>query len=313
QPFYGPAALDDLGRRDRWHRHRGRHRLRRDVHRVRNDSGAAERARGWLLRHAYSDRHVLTISSSSDRCSFTFTSIREPRRLMIAISRSMVKRLRSELLRMREKSAAAIPVRACASRTLSRSASSIRRISAASALLSCCASAPASFIGLAPGPPPEKAQRDSMLSSLYPLTATRGRPAITVCVVRRYRVRREGTSDAVRRRGEMMRYRIIGISRNVRSIVCVRILSDAKLDERPATSMSSANIIPYASELGVGRRCYSRWPVASHEAACWCWIAGFGCRCGHTSVGVSARRRRPQTWCRMSSRRGLTCLETRPI
>jgi len=52
----------------------------------------------------------------------------------------------------------------------------------------------------------------------------------------------------------MMRYRIIGISRNVRSIVCVRILSDAKLDERPATSMSSANIIPYASELGVGRR-----------------------------------------------------------
>jgi hypothetical protein len=65
----------------------------------------------------------------------------------------------------------------------------------------------------------------------------------------------------------MRRYRIIGISRNVRSSVCTRILSDAKLDQRPATSMSSANIIPYASELGVDGRCHLRWPVASREAA----------------------------------------------
>ena len=46
-------------------------------------------------------------------------------------SRSTVKRVRSLLLRMREKSAAAIPVRACAARTLSCFRSSMRRISAA--------------------------------------------------------------------------------------------------------------------------------------------------------------------------------------
>src|SRR5260370_161377 len=57
-------------------------------------------------------------STVSTRRTLIFTSTRDPSRLMIDIRRSTVNRPRSAL-RMREKSAAAIPVRPCAPRTLS--------------------------------------------------------------------------------------------------------------------------------------------------------------------------------------------------
>jgi len=66
------------------------------------------------------------------RCNLTLTSTREPSRLMIVMSRSTVNRPRSAL-RMREKSAAAIPVHLWAARTLKPSRSSPRMISAAAA------------------------------------------------------------------------------------------------------------------------------------------------------------------------------------
>ena len=64
------------------------------------------------------------------RCTRTFTSTREPSRLMIDIRRSTVNRPRSAL-RMREKSAAAMPVRPCAARTVRYSRSSALMISEA--------------------------------------------------------------------------------------------------------------------------------------------------------------------------------------
>src|SRR5258708_2800039 len=57
-------------------------------------------------------------STVSTRRTLIFTSTRDPSRLMIDIRRSTVNRPRSAL-RMREKFAAAIPVRPCAPRTLS--------------------------------------------------------------------------------------------------------------------------------------------------------------------------------------------------
>jgi len=58
---------------------------------------------------------VPTISPCGCALTFTLTSMREPSRLMIAMRRSIVNRARLAL-RMREKSAAAIPVRASALR-----------------------------------------------------------------------------------------------------------------------------------------------------------------------------------------------------
>src|SRR5271167_4936577 len=78
--------------------------------------------------------------AASAQCTRTFTSTREPSRFNTEIRRSTVKRPRSAL-RMREKSAAAIPVRECAARTVSRSRSSALMISAARMALNCCASA----------------------------------------------------------------------------------------------------------------------------------------------------------------------------
>src|SRR3990172_875180 len=77
-------------------------------------------------------RFVLRVNQAAIfwRFTLTDTSTREPSRLMIVMSRSTVKRLRSAF-RMREKSAAAIPVRTCALRTLRLSLSSVLIISAA--------------------------------------------------------------------------------------------------------------------------------------------------------------------------------------
>ncbi len=66
----------------------------------------------------------------SARRTLILTSTLEPRRLMIDIKRSTVNRPRSAL-RIREKSAAAIPVRPCAPRTLRPSRPSALMISAA--------------------------------------------------------------------------------------------------------------------------------------------------------------------------------------
>ena len=72
--------------------------------------------------------------------SLILSSTREPSRLIIDIRRSTVNRP-SSALRIREKSAAAIPVRSCAARTLSRCRSSALMISAARIALNCSTSA----------------------------------------------------------------------------------------------------------------------------------------------------------------------------
>ena len=83
-----------------------------------------------LLIAIATDRLTARVSRVSDyaamfwRFTLTYTLTREPSRLMTVMSRSMVKRLESAF-RMREKSAAAIPVRTCALRMLRLCLSSV--------------------------------------------------------------------------------------------------------------------------------------------------------------------------------------------
>jgi hypothetical protein len=82
---------------------------------------------------------VASGATGSPRRTLTLTSTRDPSRLMIDMRRSTVNRPKSAL-RMREKSAAAIPVRLCAARTLRPSRSSALMISGARMALNCWAS-----------------------------------------------------------------------------------------------------------------------------------------------------------------------------
>jgi hypothetical protein len=92
----------------------------------------------WCIQWCAPTRNAS--SSAPARLTFIVTSIREPSRLMIVMRRSAVKRPKSAR-RMREKSAAAMPVRRCAFRTLNLSRSRVLMISAAKSALNCSISA----------------------------------------------------------------------------------------------------------------------------------------------------------------------------
>jgi len=107
---------------------------------------AYEQATDWQSRRPRDVPMGLREGHAEAACSVartrrtrTFTSTRDPSLLMIDMSRSTVNRPRSAL-RMREKSAAAIPVRPCAARTLRPSRSRALMISAARIALNCWAS-----------------------------------------------------------------------------------------------------------------------------------------------------------------------------
>jgi hypothetical protein len=100
---------------------------------------AASRAGGCRATPEHTLLQTRSETASSGRTRI-FISKREPRRLMIDISRSTVNRPRSAL-RILEKSAAAMPVRLCAARTVNCSLSRTLMISAAKMALNYSTSA----------------------------------------------------------------------------------------------------------------------------------------------------------------------------